>query len=268
VCCHAQWYLRESTENFIHGLTQAMAKRGLPRELMTDNGGAMLAEETQNGLARLGVTHDPTLPHSPYQNGKQECFWGQIEGRLMAMLEDVEPLTLPFLNRATQAWVEYEYNRKDHSELGCTPMARLLEGPDVSRPAPDAASMRLAFSLQERRTQRRSDGTVSIGGVRFELPSRFRHRRVVVVRYQRFDLSQVCLVDDRSGLPLCRLLPQDKVGNSDGKRRVREPDSPASAPPPLGPREPLPPLMRRLLDEHAAGGLPPAYLPKEEEEDE
>ena len=48
---------------------------------MSDNGSAMLAEETTEGLARLGVSHETTLPYSPYQNGKQECFWAQVEGR-------------------------------------------------------------------------------------------------------------------------------------------------------------------------------------------
>jgi len=106
LCCHAQWYLAENADNFIHGLAQALAKRGLPREMMTDNGGAMTALEARNGLARLGIEHETTLPHSPYQNGKQESFWNQVDGRLLAMLEDVEPLTLDFLNQATQAWVE------------------------------------------------------------------------------------------------------------------------------------------------------------------
>ncbi len=46
---------------------------------MTDNGGAMTADETTQGLARLGVLHEKTLPYSAYQNGKQESFWGQIE---------------------------------------------------------------------------------------------------------------------------------------------------------------------------------------------
>ena len=46
---------------------QAMLKRGLPRALMTDNGAAMLAEETREGLARLGVIHETTLPYSAYQ---------------------------------------------------------------------------------------------------------------------------------------------------------------------------------------------------------
>jgi transposase InsO family protein len=62
-------------------------QRGLPRSLMTDNGSAMLADETRHGLARLGIVHETTLPHSPYQNAKQESFWAQLEGRFVAMLE-------------------------------------------------------------------------------------------------------------------------------------------------------------------------------------
>ena len=146
-----------------------------------------------------------------------------MDGRLLAMLEDVEPLTLDFLNRATQAWVEGEYNRSDHEELGCPPLTRLLEGPDVSRPAPDAAALRLAFTLQETRTQRRSDGTVSIGGVRFEVPSRFRHLRTLVVRYQSFDLGAAWLVDERTGEPVSRLLPQDKARNAEGTVQKMQP---------------------------------------------
>ena len=47
--CHLQWYLDETAESLVHGLSQAFMKRGLPRVLMTDNGAAMLAEETVNG---------------------------------------------------------------------------------------------------------------------------------------------------------------------------------------------------------------------------
>jgi hypothetical protein len=36
LCCHIQWYLDETAEALIHGLTQAFHKRGLPRSLMTD----------------------------------------------------------------------------------------------------------------------------------------------------------------------------------------------------------------------------------------
>ena len=54
---------------FSVGISQAIHKRGLPRSLMTDQGSAMKADEVQQGLARLGIVHEMTLPHSPYQKG-------------------------------------------------------------------------------------------------------------------------------------------------------------------------------------------------------
>ena len=101
LCCHAQWYLSETAEVLAHGLGQAFQKRALPRALMTDNGSAMLAAETEQGLLRLGIVHETTLPFSPYQNGKQESWWNQIEGRLLPMLEGVLDLSLGSLNEAT-----------------------------------------------------------------------------------------------------------------------------------------------------------------------
>ena len=94
LACHLQWYLSESAENIARGLSQAMQKRGLPRAAMSDNGAAMTATEITEGLAKLGILHQTTLPYSPYMNGKQEVLWGSVEGRLMAMLEGVDDLTL------------------------------------------------------------------------------------------------------------------------------------------------------------------------------
>ena len=54
-----------SAENIAHGLSQAMQKRGLPRAAMSDNGAAMTATEITEGLARLGILHQTTLPYSP-----------------------------------------------------------------------------------------------------------------------------------------------------------------------------------------------------------
>lgn len=264
VACHLQWYLAENAENVAHGLSQAFQKRGLPRSGMSDNGGAMTAEEIREGLARLGVVHETTLPHSPYQNGKQENFWAQVEGRLVAMLEDVPDLTLGALNDATQAWVEHEYNREVHSEIGVAPIARFLAGPEVTRPSPDSSALRLAFTKTEERSQRRSDGTVSLESRRFEIPGRYRHLERVAIRYARWDLSQVHLVDARTEKVLCRLYPQDKERNASGLRR---PLDPTSAVPAAAPAPGLPPLLAQLLAKQAATGLPPAYLPKDEGDD-
>jgi transposase InsO family protein len=262
--CHAQWYLSETAEDLIHGLTQAFLKRGLPRSLMTDNGSAMIAAETRQGLERLSIIQETTLPYSPYQNGKQETFWSQVEGRLLAMLDNYADLTLAFLNEATQAWIEMEYHRAIHSETGQTPLKRFLESPGVGRDCPSAETLRLAFTQQTTRTQRRSDGTVSLDGTRFEIPSRFHHIQKIPIRYASWDLGHVYVADPRTDEVLARIYPLDRARNADGLRRRLEPHHPVSIEPVR--QGDVAPLLRKLLQQYSATGLPPAYLPQTEKE--
>lgn len=262
LACHVQWYIDETTESLVHGVCQALQRRGLPRSIMSDNGSAMIAEEFGCGLHHLGILHETTLPYSPYQNGKLEILWGPIEGRLIPMLEGVEQLTLDLLNTATQAWVEQEYQRTVHSEIGSTPLARYLAGPNVGRECPGSDVLRCAFRIEVRRAQRRTDGTVSLESQRFEIPSRYRHLQRVHLRYARWNLSRVDLVETRTGTILCALYPLDKSANASGERRALESASPGPLPPSASG---MAPLLRRLMADYAATGLPPAYLPTDAE---
>lgn len=202
LCCHLQFYLSETAECLVHGLTQAFMKRGLPRALMTDNGAAMLAEETRRGLRRLAI----------------------------------------------------------HSEIKTTPLQRMLNGPDVARPSPDSDSLRLAFTRRIQRSPRRSDATVVVDGIRYELPVRFGHLRSVIVRAAGWDKSRMTLVDADTDAALARLLPQDKAKNASGQRRAIHTTIPTTP----STDNPMPALLRKWLADYAATGLPPAYLPKEE----
>lgn len=220
----------------------------------------MLAAETTEGLERLSIVHHTTLPYTPEQNGKQESFWGQIEGRLLPMLEGEPVLTLELLNTASQAWVEQEYHRKEHSEIKESPLERYLRGPNVGREGPSSDALRRAFRTEVTRVHRRSDGTVTFDGVRYEVPSAYRTLLQVRLRVARWDLSSVDLVDPRSGKHLATLLPIDKTKNAERVRRVvRGLD-----------REPLPtadgvaPHLRALMAEYAATGLPPGFVSKAE----
>ena len=100
--------------------------------------------------------------------------------------------------------------------------------------------------------------SVSLAGTRFEIPSAYRHLQRVHLRYARWDLSGVDLVDADSGAVLCPLRPLDKAANADGQRRrldaVNVEPPPASAPG-------IAPLLRQMLADHAATGLPPAWIP-------
>jgi len=263
LACHVQWYLTETTQDLVHGLSQAIQKRGLPRSCLMDNGAAMVAAETKEGHQRLSMLHQTTLPYSPYQNAKQEVFWAQLEGRLVAMLEGVSDLTLRMLNEATQAWVEMEYNRAVHSEIDTTPLRRFMEKTGVLRESPGTDDLRMAFQRTVRRRQRKSDGTVVIHRRRFEVPSRFRHLTGITLRYARWDLSRVFLFDPITESVLCRLYPQDKTANADGRRRSIEPRTAAKT---VEEAPGMAPLMLKILADYAATGLPFAYIPKDEDD--
>src|SRR5207237_2205099 len=130
----------------------------------------------------------------------------------------VAELTLELLNQATQAWMKIEYNQAAHRETSCAPVERFAKAPDVLRSSPSSESLRDASRLETTRTQRQSDGTISLEGVRFEIPARYRHFREVSVRYARWDLGRVDLVDRRSGIILAPIYPLDKTANADGRR--------------------------------------------------
>ena len=117
------------------------------------------------------------------------------------------------------------------------------------------------FWAQVDRMQRRSDGTVSLEGQRFEVPARYGHLTRLRIRYARGDLSAVDLVDPHTHVILAAPYPLDTTANADGQRR-RVPPTTST------PREPAPatattaPLLRTLLADYAATGLPPADLPR------
>jgi hypothetical protein len=114
--------------------------------------------------------------------------------------------------------------------------------------------------MQCTRTQRRSDGTVSVEGVRFEVPSRYRTLRTCTLRIARWDLRSVELCDPHSGVQLATLLPLDKRKNADGRRRALQ-IAAAHEPEPQGG---IAPRLRELMAEYSATGLPPAYLTQDD----
>ena len=175
------------------------------------------------------------------------------------MLEGVADLTLDQLNEATLAWMELEYNRTLHSEIGQTPLHRFLHDKEVGRPCPDTEKLKLAFTTEVQRTQRRSDGTLSLEGLRFEVPSRYAHLEKLSVRYASWDLSSVYLSDLKTGAILCRLYPQDKKKNAQGRRAPKIPGV-SSSEPVAAPG--IAPLLQKIIQQYATTGLPPAYLPK------
>ena len=113
-----------------------------------------------------------------------------------------------------------------------------------------------------KRKQRRSDGTITLDGCRFEIPNAYRHLEFLQVRYASWDLRCAFLMDPHSNACVATLYPQDKTENANGMRRTLSPieNSVTIESPPTG----IAPLLKALMANYAATGLPPAYLPQPE----
>jgi transposase InsO family protein len=262
VCCHIQWFIHETAEVLVHGFIQALLKRGLPRGLMTDNGAAMVSKEFTEGLMRLSINHHFTLPYSPYQNGKQESFWGSLEGRLMALLENDKNLSLEKLNQLTLTWVEHEYNSSVHSEIKKSPIDKWLESHKVVRPGPGIEVLRQKFRREIKRNVRFTDATFSLGAQRFEIiPQVYRSLRVAILHYAEWDLTRVDLVDAKTGHILTPVYPVDLTFNANRKRKqIATYETTQNSE-----TKEEPPLLTHLKEKADSAGNPPSYLPMEED---
>lgn len=259
--CHIQWYEHENTENLVHGFRQALQKNGVPRALMSDNGASMISAEFTEGLKKLSIIHETTLPYCPEQNGKQERFWGNIEGRLMAMLQNKKEITLRELNDFTNAWVHEEYNGKLHSEVKSNPRSIFFDEKRVFRDCPSGEDLGLFFTRHESRTPRRGDATISILGKRFEIPDRYRNIKSIYVRFRHWDISRAWIVDPERDELVETIYPQDTLKNYNLPRKQihknvsvtmddAAPDAPA-------------PLLQKMMEDYSAHGLPSLYLEKD-----
>ena len=92
---------------------------------------------------------------------------------------------------STIAWLEQDYHRRKHRELAMTPNQRLAGSIDASRPCPGSAELKAAFRITIKRTLRRSDGTVSVEGTRYQVPQPWRHLRGAPLRVH-LQIASLC----------------------------------------------------------------------------
>ena len=126
---------------------------------------------------------------------------------------------------------------------------------------PGTVALTAAFRIAVTRTLRRSDATVSVEGVRYQVPAPWRHLRELHLRVARWDLASVEPVDARCAERLCILYPLDKRANAGAlRRRVGPGDNDGDANADGGEHEPAP-LLKRILHDQDATGLPHTLPP-------
>ncbi len=115
-------------------VSEAMAIRGVPRHIRSDNGPEFIARALGRFLAAAEVETLYIEPGSPWENGYAESFHSRLRDELL----DAEILTGLRDAKALAAGWKNEYNhRRPHSSLGYrTPAAyaATLAGPAVGAP--------------------------------------------------------------------------------------------------------------------------------------
>ncbi len=131
---------------------RALQRYGKPHRTYYDNGMVFKSNHMKILCAELGI-HKPvyTTPYRPQGHGKIEAFNRLCVNHFIAEVKASKIITLNQLNEAFFAWVDEEYNHRNHSELGMSPKKRWLK--DASRiEYLDEEKIRVAFLWRELRT--------------------------------------------------------------------------------------------------------------------
>ena len=105
-----------------------------------DNGSAFVDAWLLRACAKLGIRLVHSTPGRPQGRGKIERFFRTVRDQFLVEITGAperDPNRHPVadldeLNRLFTAWVETVYHRREHSETGAPPLARLLGSPLVA----------------------------------------------------------------------------------------------------------------------------------------
>lgn len=158
---------------------RAIQRCGIPRVCYYDNSQVYRANHMRTICAELGI-HDPifTQERRPEGHGKIEAWNSFCTTDFLAELKDSHIATLENLNDAFLIWVEYEYNRRKHSEIGCTPRERWLRDSSRFRYASEEKLRKIFLWREERSVDKCA--MIQLFTRRYRLSPRFSGRKVEV----------------------------------------------------------------------------------------
>jgi transposase InsO family protein len=141
--------------------TQAMARHGVPEELLSDNGkvftgrfGPNPGEVLFDRICREnGITHRLTAPRSPTTTGKVERFHKTLQAELLATLPPFPNLEVA--QKVIDDWVDDYNTRRPHQALGmCTPAERFHTSAGAPRPPEPPLLVTDELAIRPRPTRR------------------------------------------------------------------------------------------------------------------
>ncbi len=179
--CHAQFFFNETIDSLITALKAAFYKRGVPRQLYTDNGSVYCSSELVLICARVGCI----LRHTPVRDGaskgKIERFFRRLRDQFLSRKLDLSSLSI--LNKQLTHYIEENYNVSMHSAIGMKPMDRFaMDMKFIEFLRPCDVNDELFYAEVTRKVNK--DNTFSFKNTRFE-PDTHLAGKTITIRFDR-----------------------------------------------------------------------------------
>lgn len=148
-------------------MKRSIQRFGRPTRVYYDNGMVFRSKKMAQICASLGMHRTIfTTPYRPMGHGKIEAFNRFCRARFLAELKAGPLRTLEEINRVFLAWLELEYNKRKHTELGISPHERWLRDAERIRYV-DEEKLRRAFLFNVDRTADKT-GVFKLHGCRYQ----------------------------------------------------------------------------------------------------
>lgn len=219
---YARYYWDEKLPRMEDSFKTMVLRWGIPRKSYLDNGSVYIARQFAFVLSRLGIRK---IHHKPYQSwckGKIEAVMKTLKNEFQSEAQRAGFHTLEELNSALWAWIDVEYNRRNHSSTGEPPDTRFTTGlPKDHRRIEDLEWFESLFLVRDTRSVHKY-GLIKLEGNRYRTNAPF--GTVIAVRYNPFDLSAVWRYE---GDTCVETLAVHTLNNPVAERIPEERDTPA-----------------------------------------
>jgi putative transposase len=184
---HGRWLPDQNTRAGQDVLRAALQRRGVPEQLLVDNGAPYSHAALQRSCAVLGIRLLHSRPYKPQSRGKQERLLRYIRERFLLEAEAHGIASFAELNDRFTAWAEQVCNTRVHAETGQTPIQRFTSQGQLRAVEPSLLREAFRWSVLRRVT---STASVSLAGNRYSVDEALIGRRVEL-RFDPEDLTRL-----------------------------------------------------------------------------
>jgi putative transposase len=184
---HGRWLPDQNTRAGQDVLRAAIQRRGVPEQLLVDNGAPYSHAALQRSCAVLGIRLIHSRPYRPQSRGKQERLLRYIRERFLLEAEAHGIGSFQELNDRFTAWAAQVCNTRVHAETGQPPIQRFTSHGPLHAVEPSLLREAFRWSVLRRVT---STASISLAGNRYSVDEALIGRRVEL-RFDPEDLTRL-----------------------------------------------------------------------------